>query len=1051
MDTDQNFHELIESYQRRLETHSSQCHRHSCIPQTIHGYRGNQRVRNGFHSNSSPESPLYSNLQNLMKTQGLDSVAHYNSGVNSLNWETKSYNCNLDPLLTYDPCGMGRPTFDLELTPDLGQGLQHNMADFTDGPSLTRDSWLHSNAVVHNPNNNMAARPDGYPMETSPLVERRNKPRLARPVTSPGNLEHLMLSRPLTERLSGVQHPPSPIYDHRFAEPESPIVVHRNAHPDTQSLTNSPAIGRKSEKSSPLLRYHSMSPTICRKRFIEKMSPSSLRKSVILKSSRRSEPVYLDFCSVCGFPMKEENRISVGGKSGKRQQFHAECFKCSICDAGLTLKSYKKQNMEGQLYCENHLPTTPKSKMEDRSRTSKSSGPDFIDLIIRLQDNRIEDQRCDISNFKVNNNDNAAALKKDINTVTEILKKTGPYPMVHLPPGCIFTIHPPEPVSEAGENGAESQLHTTNSLESRLHPTIEKDESAHVYRNHFLGWEHFNCYTLDEGMGPMVFSFKEELIDKQLHIRCILRTKSGTWHSVFPLNSVGDVPSPMRLAKLMCEEYSGERFQPVLTTKGSEMIVQYDEHRLTNNFKFGVIYQKFRQTKEEELFGNIGHSPAMEEFLQCIGHRVSLRNFEGYRGGLDTVHGQTGLESLYTQFHGREIMFHVSTMLPFTEGDTQQLQRKRHIGNDIVAIVFQEENTPFVPSIIASHFLHCYIVVQPINPNTDHTQYKITVTAREGVPWFGPALPPGSILNKGPELREIILTKLLNAELACYKAEQFAKLEERTRTALLDCLYQDLQRKSCEMFGISVPSSSKEGARFIDSFRRTFGGRTKSTDPSTPTSTSRKSNGSLLSTVGENEKVSPLTPKKSLHFSNSSSLERKNKSVYRLDSQSTQSSYKTCGSAPCSPQSSPSSSSSHSRVVHHSLISRSNSESSFNSMEDFTPSGHTHCLEDSDTGMESMSSTGTPNVKASLSNSVTEDQYNCTCSHDNTHSDNSLRQMDKLKAEVQRLKIDKSDLIRQNNVGQREMKELRERLSSTQRDLNNFKLHMIDMSQEAQV
>lgn len=34
-------------------------------------------------------------------------------------------------------------------------------------------------------------------------------------------------------------------------------------------------------------------------------------------------------------------------------------------------------------------------------------------------------------------------------------------------------------------------------------------------------------------------------------------------------------------------------------------------------------------------------------------------------------------------------MFHVSTMLPFTVGDTQQLQRKRHIGNDIVAIIFQ--------------------------------------------------------------------------------------------------------------------------------------------------------------------------------------------------------------------------------------------------------------------------------------------------------------------------------------------------------------------------
>lgn len=30
---------------------------------------------------------------------------------------------------------------------------------------------------------------------------------------------------------------------------------------------------------------------------------------------------------------------------------------------------------------------------------------------------------------------------------------------------------------------------------------------------------------------------------------------------------------------------------------------------------------------------------------------------------------------------------------------------------------------------------------------------------------------------QGPEFREFLLAKLLNAELACYKAEQFAKLE----------------------------------------------------------------------------------------------------------------------------------------------------------------------------------------------------------------------------------------------------------------------------------
>lgn len=45
-----------------------------------------------------------------------------------------------------------------------------------------------------------------------------------------------------------------------------------------------------------------------------------------------------------------------------------------------------------------------------------------------------------------------------------------------------------------------------------------------------------------------------------------------------------------------------------------------------------------------------------------------------FRGGLDVTRGQTGTESVYTNFRGKEIMFHVSTKLPFTEGDSQQVR-----------------------------------------------------------------------------------------------------------------------------------------------------------------------------------------------------------------------------------------------------------------------------------------------------------------------------------------------------------------------------------------
>lgn len=55
-----------------------------------------------------------------------------------------------------------------------------------------------------------------------------------------------------------------------------------------------------------------------------------------------------------------------------------------------------------------------------------------------------------------------------------------------------------------------------------------------------------------------------------------------------------------------------------------------------------------------------------------------------------------------------------------------QLQRKRHIGNDIVAVVFQDENTPFVPDMIASNFLHAYIVVQAESPTAENAAYRVS-------------------------------------------------------------------------------------------------------------------------------------------------------------------------------------------------------------------------------------------------------------------------------------------------------------------------------------
>lgn len=73
----------------------------------------------------------------------------------------------------------------------------------------------------------------------------------------------------------------------------------------------------------------------------------------------------------------------------------------------------------------------------------------------------------------------------------------------------------------------------------------------------------------------------------------------------------------------------------------------------------------------------------------------------------------TGKYSVYTIFEGHEIMFHVSTLLPYSKDNRQQVERKRHIGNDIVNIVFIDVDDPsqseaahqlFNPTCIKSQF-----------------------------------------------------------------------------------------------------------------------------------------------------------------------------------------------------------------------------------------------------------------------------------------------------------------------------------------------------------
>uniref|UniRef100_A0A3B4CSY3 Rap-GAP domain-containing protein n=1 Tax=Pygocentrus nattereri TaxID=42514 RepID=A0A3B4CSY3_PYGNA len=628
---------------------------------------------------------------------------------------------------------------------------------------------------------------------------------------------------------------------------------------------------------------------------------------------------------------------------------------------------------------------------------------DLFEMIERMQSNRMDEQRSTLP----------PPLKTEEDyipypSVHEVLGRKSPFPLILLPQFGGYWIE-----------GTNHELSNGNDPELLLSPTsrvkLECNTTAKIYRKHFLGKEHFNYYTVDSALGHLVFSVKYEVIGDQEHLRLMLRCKLKTYHDVIPISCLTEFPNIVQMAKLVCEEVNVDRFFPVLYPKASRLIVTFDEHVISNNFKFGVIYQKFGQTSEEELFGNNEESPAFVEFLEFLGQKIELHDFKGFRGGLDVTHGQTGTESVYRNFHNKEVMFHVSTKLPYTEGDTQQLQRKRHIGNDIVAIVFQEENTPFVPDMIASNFLHAYIVVQVENSCSDNVLYKVSVTARDDVPFFGPALPDPAIFKKGPEFHEFLFTKLINAEYACYKAEKFAKLEERTRAALLETLYEELHINSQAMMGLGGDEDKLENGGggsggFFESFKRVIRSRSQSLDAMgfniRKHTVSSSHSGSFTHNNNNHHLHSPETPKmpgisliipgksptrkKSGPFSSRRSSAIGIENIQEVQEKSSRecspSTQKTpdSGHASQDPKSENSSNQSSPEVLvtknnsamccrapsipeAHDLSRSSSNASSFASVVE---ENETEATEDYDTGMESLSSAGTPHKRDSFTYST---------------------------------------------------------------------------------
>ncbi|XP_065083536.1 signal-induced proliferation-associated 1-like protein 1 isoform X2 [Ochlerotatus camptorhynchus] len=354
-------------------------------------------------------------------------------------------------------------------------------------------------------------------------------------------------------------------------------------------------------------------------------------------------------------------------------------------------------------------------------------------------------------------------------------------------------------------------------------PIEQIDNGALYYRQHFFSQEHQNWFGMDEQLGPVAISIKREKLPPSatptltIHGADVAATSNQAPQHLYRLivrtselltlrGSVieDSIPNPRGTGKHVSTKEILEYVAPevqisclrlgVNTPQCEQQLLKLDEQGLTNKYKVGILYCRAGQSSEEDMYNNEDAGPAFNEFLDTIGKRARLKGFEHYKAGLDNKTDSTGTHSLYANYQDCEIMFHVSTMLPFTPNNRQQLLRKRHIGNDIVTVVFQEPGAlPFTPKNIRSQFQHVFIIVRAVNPCTDHTQYRVAVSRSKEVPVFGPPVRPGALYAKGKHFADFLLSKVINAENAAHRSEKFATMATRTRQEYL----KDLTSNYC--------------------------------------------------------------------------------------------------------------------------------------------------------------------------------------------------------------------------------------------------------------
>ncbi|XP_042636705.1 tuberin [Orycteropus afer afer] len=143
-----------------------------------------------------------------------------------------------------------------------------------------------------------------------------------------------------------------------------------------------------------------------------------------------------------------------------------------------------------------------------------------------------------------------------------------------------------------------------------------------------------------------------------------------------------------------------------------DQIPSYDTH------KIAVLYVGEGQSNSElAILSNEHGSYRYTEFLTGLGKLIELKDCQPdkvYLGGLD-VGGEDGQFTYCWHDDIMQAVFHIATLMPTKDGDKHRCDKKRHLGNDFVSIIYNDSGEDFKLGTIKGQFNFVHVTITPLD------------------------------------------------------------------------------------------------------------------------------------------------------------------------------------------------------------------------------------------------------------------------------------------------------------------------------------------------